>query len=78
LSRAELRLTRLVTTDSVAEVLPQIDNPDAPVAELTAKPLQDRFARSAAQAEADQPTLKPTKTAEATVPTGGAPAAPAR
>jgi hypothetical protein len=83
LSRAELRLTRLVTTDSVAEVLPQIDNPDAPnpnapVAELTAKPLQDRFARSAAQAEADQPPLKPTKTAEATVPTGGAPAAPAR
>jgi hypothetical protein len=78
LSRAELRLTRLVTTDSVAEVLPQIDNPDAPVAELTAKPLQDRFARSAAQAEADQLTLKPTKTAEATVPTGGAPAAPAR
>jgi hypothetical protein len=83
LSRAELRLTRLVTTDSVAEVLPQIDNPNAPnanapVAELTVKPLQDHFAPSAAQAETDQPPLKPTKTAEATVPTGGAPAAPAR
>ena len=83
LSRAELRLTRLVTTDSVAEVLPQIDNPNAPtpnapVAELIVKPLQDHFAPSAAQAEAEQPPLKPTKTAEATVPTGGAQAAPAR
>jgi hypothetical protein len=72
LSPAELRLTRLVTTDSVADVLPQIDNSNAPVAELTAKPLQDRFARSAAQAEADPPPLKPTKTAEATVPTAPA------
>ena len=69
LSPAELRLTRLVTTDSVADVLPQIDNSNAPVAELSAKPLQDRFARGAAQAEADQSPLKPTKTAEATVPT---------
>jgi hypothetical protein len=69
LSPAELRLTRLITTDSVAEVLPQADGPTVPVADLTAKPLQDRFApRSAAQAEADQPP-KPTKTAEATVPT---------
>jgi hypothetical protein len=76
LSPAELRLTRLVTTDSVAEVLPQIDNSKAPVAELTAKPLQDRFAHNAAQAEAEQPPPKPTKTAEATVPTGGASAAP--
>jgi hypothetical protein len=69
LSPAELRLTRLVTTDSVADVLPQIDNSNAPVAELSAKPLQDRFARGAAQADADQSPLKPTKTAEATVPT---------
>jgi hypothetical protein len=76
LSPAELRLTRLVTTDSVADVLPQIDNSNAPVAELTAKPLQDRFARGVAQAEADQPQPKPTKTAEATVPTGGAIAPP--
>ncbi|MDR3484090.1 MAG: hypothetical protein P4M05_04165 [Bradyrhizobium sp.] len=78
LSPAELRLTKLVTTDSVAEVLPQIDNRNAPVAELTAKPLQDRFASRAAPAEADQPPLKPTKTAEAIVPTGGALAAPAQ
>ena len=83
LSRAELRLTRLVTTDSVADVLPRQSStdpnvPTVPVAELTVKPLQDHFARSAAQAEADQPPLKSTKTAEATVPAGGAPAAPAR
>jgi hypothetical protein len=78
LSPAELRLTRLVTTDSVAEVLPQIDNSKAPVAELTAKPLQDRFAHAAEQTEADQPPPKPTKTAEATVPTGSASVAPAK
>jgi hypothetical protein len=78
LSPAELRLTRLVTTDSVAEVLPQIDNSKAPVAELTAKPLQDRFAHAAEQAEADQPPPKPTKTAEAIVPTGSASVAPAK
>jgi hypothetical protein len=75
LSPAELRLTRLVTTASVAEVLPQIDkpdapNPNAPMAELTAKPLQDRFANRAAPAEGNPTPSKPTKTAEATVPTG--------
>jgi hypothetical protein len=75
LSPAELRLTRLVTTDSVAEVLPQIGSRTAPVAELTAKPLQDRFASRAAPAEADPTPAKPTKTAEAIVPTGGASAA---
>jgi len=78
LSPAELRLTRLVTTDSLADVLPQIDRSNAPVAELTAKPLQDRFATRAAAAEADPTPAKPTKTAEAIVPTGGVPVAPAR
>ena len=34
LSRDELRLTNLVTTDAVAEVLPQTGSGDAPVAEL--------------------------------------------
>ncbi len=68
LSRGELRLTNLVTTDAVAEVLP---TPDAatPVAELAQKPVQDRFVSGA------QP-VKSTKTAEALVPTGGA--APAK
>jgi hypothetical protein len=83
LSPAELRLTRLVTTDSVAEVLPRIDkpnvpNPNVPVAELTAKPLQDRFANRAAPAEANPTPARPTKTAEATVPTAAAAAAPAQ
>jgi hypothetical protein len=77
LSPAELRLTRLVTTDSAADVLPHIDSANAPVAGLTTKPLQDRFARNAVPAELDPAPAKPTKTAEATVPTASA-AAPAQ
>jgi hypothetical protein len=80
LSAAELRLTNLVTTDAVAEVLPQMDSSVIPVAELPAKPMQDRFVSSAVETETNpQPaalTVKSTKTAEATVPTGGV-AAPA-
>jgi len=77
LSREELRLTNLVTTDAVAEVLPQINSVNAPVAELTVKPVQDRFASSAAQAEPSPSSAKSTKTAEAAVPTGAV-AAPAQ
>jgi hypothetical protein len=78
LSASELRLTNLVTTDSVAEVLPQMANPNAPVAELTTKPVQDRFAGSAA-AEASPQAARSTKTAEAMVPTGSVAAtAPAK
>ena len=78
LSRAELRLTNLVTTDAVAEVLPQFDSPNVPVAEVVTKPVQDRFASETASAEKSQAaSAKSTKTAEATVPTGGvAPVAP--
>jgi hypothetical protein len=83
LSRDELRLTNLVTTDAVAEVLPRI-KPDSttPVAELVAKPVQDRFVTSAVQAElsAAKETAMPeksTKTAEALVPVGVV-AAPAK
>src|SRR6202158_6025949 len=43
LSREELRLTNLVTTDAVAEVLPKLDNANVPVADAAAKPVQDRF-----------------------------------
>jgi hypothetical protein len=70
LSPAELRLTNLVTTDAVAEVLPQTDVA-VPVAE--AKPVQDRFVSSAVQAETTPPPAPSTKTktAEATAPTGG-------
>jgi len=88
LSPAELKLTNLVTTKDAAEVLPKEvmqDKAAAPVAELTPKPVQDRFAGSTAQADAtsspskagpESASEKPmveraTKTAEASVPTGG-------
>lgn len=74
LSAAELRLTNLVTTDAVADVLPHQDNA-IPVAE--AKPKNaDRFVSSAMEGEALPQAAKATKTAEAVVPTGGT-AAPA-
>jgi len=73
LSPAELRLTNLVTTDRLAEVLPQTGRQterSVPVAEVTAKPMQDRFGSNATDTEAAQPPVKSTKTAEALVPTG--------
>ncbi|PDT74906.1 hypothetical protein [Bradyrhizobium sp. C9] len=74
LSAAELRLTNLVTTDAVADVLPRQDNA-IPVAE--AKPKNaDRFVSSAMEGEVLPQAAKATKTAEAVVPTGGT-AAPA-
>ncbi len=75
LSLAELRLTNLVTTDAVAEVLPQINTANVPVAEVAAKPVQDRFVSKAMETETNQ-SAKSTKTAEALVPTGGVAAAP--
>ena len=87
LSREELRLTNLVTTDAVAEVLPEklpsAGSNAASLAQLTApKPVQDRFAGSAVQAETlraeAMPVQKSTKTAEAVAPTGGVVAAPAK
>ncbi len=75
----ELRLTNLVTTDSVAEVLPRNEGASpTPVAALQAKPVQDRFVSSTAEAEPIAPTVKSTKTAEALVPTGGVAAAAAK
>ncbi len=73
LSPTELRLTNLVTTDAVAEVLPQTQTGSSvvPVAELTAKPIQDRFVSSAVETETNPQPVKSTKTAEAIVPTGG-------
>jgi hypothetical protein len=79
LSRDELRLTNIVTTEAVAEVLLP-DTAATPVAEVTIKPVQDRFASEAVSAEKSQATAtsKPTtKTAEALVPTGGVAPAPA-
>ena len=75
LSDAELRLTHLVTTDAVADVLPH-DTASTPVAELKSKPTQDRFVSSAVDEPAAVQPAKSTKTAEATVPTGGAATAP--
>jgi hypothetical protein len=75
LSPAELRLTNLVTTNTAADVLPQETNPDAPVAELTTKPVQDRFVSETVNPEKPLAAPKSTKTAEALVPTGGVSAA---
>ena len=71
LSRDELRLTNLATTDAVADVLPH-DNSSTPVAELKSKPTQDRFVSSAVEEQAPAQPAKSTKTAEAALPTGGA------
>jgi hypothetical protein len=76
LSRGELRLTNLVTTDSVAEVLPRNDGAaSTPVAALQAKPVQDRFVGNATAVEPVERPAKSTRTAEAMAPTGGVAAA---
>jgi len=76
LSRGELRLTNLVTTDAVADVFPQ-DNASVPMAEAKPAKPQDRFVSSAVEGGAQPQPGKSTKTAEAAAPTGGS-AAPAQ
>jgi len=78
LSPEELRLTNLVTTDLIAEVMPKTGGAVMPVAALPAKPVQDRFVGAAGEPIAS--TAKSTKTAEAMVPTGrgATPATPAK
>jgi hypothetical protein len=80
LSREELRLTNIATTDAVADVLQRDNsstpNSSTPVAELKAKPTQDRFVSSVVEGDAQPQPAKSTKTAEAAVPTGGAVTAP--
>jgi hypothetical protein len=78
LSRKELRLTNVVTTDAVAEVLPRVDVANAAVAEALSKPVQDRFVGNAGDPGTDPQAAKSTKTAEAVVPTGGIVATPAK
>jgi hypothetical protein len=73
LSREELRLTNLVTTDIVAES----NGPEAAV-ERVPEPVQDRFASTAVAIEANSAPATSTKTAEATGFTGGARAAASR
>lgn len=65
LSRDELRLTNLVTTEMVA----QAGGPNAAMVELTPKPVQGRFVSSAV-ATSSEPA-KPVKAAEAMSRTGG-------
>jgi hypothetical protein len=66
LDAGELKLTNLVTTDLVADVLPQADISAPAMAEIAQK-RQDRLA-----GEAEPQSVKSTKTAEALVPTGAA------
>src|SRR6266542_202657 len=77
LSRGELRLGDLVTTDAIADVFPQ-DNASVPMAEAKPARPQDRFVSSAVEGEAQPQPGKSTKTAEAAAPTGGSAAAPAQ
>lgn len=71
LSRSELRVTNLATTDVLAEVLPQV-NATTPVADAGPKH-QDRFAAaSTPQAEQVEPAQKSTRTAEALPASTGA------
>ena len=78
LSRTELRLTNVVTTEIAGDVFPQ-DNAGVPMAEARpTKPQQDRFVSSAMESEAQPQQGKSTKTAEAAVPTGGNATAPAQ
>jgi len=80
LSAAELQLTNLVTTDAVADVLPQDNSAAVAAVALNAKPTQDRFVSGAAEGDKVAVSAKPTKTAEAAVPavvvTVAAPAQP--
>ncbi len=70
LSPAELRLTNLVTTDAVADVLPR-HNDAVPVAEAKPK-TSDRFVSNLVEDEATQAA---TRTAAAATPTGSTAAA---
>jgi len=70
LSFQELRLTNLVTTDAVAEVLPQDNGAAGAAVALVAKPTQDRFVSTAAEDDVISLPAKSTKTAEAVVPSG--------
>jgi len=67
LSREELRLTNLVTTDMVA----QPGSPNAAVVELTPEPVRDCCVSGAIATEANPEPAKSTKTAAAMGRTGG-------
>ncbi|WP_371424577.1 hypothetical protein [Tardiphaga sp.] len=77
LTETELKLTNLVTTHSVADVLPESREQETPVASLVPKSVQDRFV-SGPENESTPvaSSTKSTKTAEASAPTGGVVSAP--
>jgi hypothetical protein len=67
LSREELRLTNLVTTDMVDRP----GSPNAPAVELMSKPVQPRFVSSAVATETNPEPAKSSKSAEDMGRTGG-------
>jgi hypothetical protein len=68
LSREELQLTHLVTTDVFADVLPQLAG-SLPVAAIPAKPVQDRLVSTVATSEpVASAAAKSTRTADALAP----------
>jgi hypothetical protein len=67
LSREELRLTNLVTTDMIA----QPDSANAAVVELTPKSVQGHFVSSAVATDTNPEAARSTKSVEAMGPTGG-------
>jgi bifunctional ADP-heptose synthase (sugar kinase/adenylyltransferase) len=71
LSREELRLTNLVTTEMVA----QLGSPNAAAVELTPEPVQDRFVSRAVETRTNPEPARSIKAAEAMGPTGGVRAA---
>ncbi len=82
LSEQELKLTNLVTTHAMNDVLPESRERETPMASLVPKSVQDRFVGGQGDEAAPEKTpgasvRASTKTAEATVPTGGAATTPA-
>jgi hypothetical protein len=71
LSPQELRLTNLITTDAVADVLPEDKGAAGAAMALNAKATQDRFVSGVAENNAVSLPVRSTKTAEAMVPAGG-------
>jgi hypothetical protein len=78
LSRHELRLTNLVTTDAVAEVLPPTAGAVTLGVALAPKSVQDRFTAAKASDEQALPAAKSTRTAEVLGPTAVVATAPAQ
>jgi hypothetical protein len=82
LTETELKMTNLITTHRVDDVLSEPRSQETPVASLAPKSVQDRFVSGPENENtpvASSPvasSTKSTKTAEASVPTGGVVSAP--